>query len=266
MLRGQFSHAYSLAAACGLALSAISPASAQPPQQPATGTILGRVIDSKTSALLKNCQARLRGPVRVVYSDSTGTFRIDDLPAGHYWLDLRVSFYEPQLIPVTVDEGTASRIKVRMVQNSHQAFVEIPRRDPTPIPPPPAIRGGVLVVTVRDTTGHRVAGVTVRIEGTDSRGLTDSTGVCRIARILPGRREVVVGSVVHLDVRKSVEFAPDRETRLAETVRIRPHFRGSVIKIARDGSATVDDGGSIYEYSPDGHLLSIGCSILSIGR
>lgn len=90
MIRGQLSYARSLAAACALALAATSPASAQAPQEPATGAILGHVIDSKTSVPLKNCQARLRGPIRVVYSDSTGAFRIGDLPAGHYWLDLRV--------------------------------------------------------------------------------------------------------------------------------------------------------------------------------
>jgi hypothetical protein len=88
------SHRGALWAAAGLAASLGGVGTARPvaAQQP-NATLLGRLVDRKSQAPVRNAQAALLGSRRTATSDDQGRFALDSLPAGSYVVQVRALGY-----------------------------------------------------------------------------------------------------------------------------------------------------------------------------
>ena len=100
--------------------------------------------------------------------------------------------------------------------------------------------------------------MSVAIDGAGAEGLSDSLGVCRFERVLPGRRRVRAWSLVH-DVRQdTLAIGLNRVVRWNPRMRVQARYLGYKVRLSRNGNVSVDQGDAIYYYGRDGGV-SVGC-------
>lgn len=74
-------------------------------QEPATGRIAGRVFNPATRDYVRSAQVRIEGTERVVETESDGSFRFDDVPAGEVTLTVTYTGYTAAPERLTVAAG-----------------------------------------------------------------------------------------------------------------------------------------------------------------
>jgi TonB-dependent receptor len=77
------------------------------------GSIAGRVTDADTRAI-SGASVRLVGTPLAVRTRDDGTFRIDNVPSGSYTLRVAFLGFAPDTARVSVDEGRAAELQVRL--------------------------------------------------------------------------------------------------------------------------------------------------------
>src|SRR5262245_26598290 len=71
----------------------------------ARGTVAGRVQNVVTGNYLNNARVTLRGTDRVVFTNETGDFLLNDVPAGEIVLEIFHTGLAPMAVAVHVPEG-----------------------------------------------------------------------------------------------------------------------------------------------------------------
>ncbi len=102
---------FGFAAFAALALLAVLPVSAQ---QPATGAIEGRVQNVATGSNLNNARVSIKGTNLVTFTDESGHFRIDGVPAGQPMLRVFFTGLDEQEIAVNVAAGQVAQQEINL--------------------------------------------------------------------------------------------------------------------------------------------------------
>lgn len=83
-------------------------------QATATGSISGRVQNAHNGSYLNNARITVEGTSIVVFTNSFGEFRLEDIPAGTVTLNVFYTGLEPRSIPVTVTAGERAEPVIRL--------------------------------------------------------------------------------------------------------------------------------------------------------
>src|SRR5688572_14928022 len=71
----------------------------------ASGSISGRVQNAVSGNYLNNARVTVRGTDRTVFTDESGTYLINDAPAGEAIIEVFYTGLDPQLITLSVPAG-----------------------------------------------------------------------------------------------------------------------------------------------------------------
>src|SRR5687768_4092245 len=85
------------------------------PAQNATGRITGRVFNPATRDYVRNAQVRIEGTERVVETESDGSFRFDDVPAGEVTLAVTYTGYTAAPERLTLTAGQTAVREINLV-------------------------------------------------------------------------------------------------------------------------------------------------------
>jgi iron complex outermembrane receptor protein len=85
-----------------------------------SGTITGRVTDSKTGQGITHATLLIEGIARGATTNDSGTYRITDVTPGTYTLDVRFLGYVETRRPVTVAAGQSQVVDVALVQSVNE--------------------------------------------------------------------------------------------------------------------------------------------------
>ena len=103
-------------------------------------TLTGRVLDAGTGAAIAGASVDLRPPgaSQVLYGRSTssnaeGAFSFEDVPAGRYEASARKSGYGSATAAVTVDDGAASPIELKLASSAGLTLRIVDARDRRPL-------------------------------------------------------------------------------------------------------------------------------------
>src|SRR6185436_16556323 len=103
-------------------------------------TLTGRVIDASTGAPIANASVDLRPPgtTAVVYgratsSDAEGAFSFEQVPAGRYEAGASKSGYGSATVAVTVDDGGAPPVELKLASSAGLSLRVVDARDQRPL-------------------------------------------------------------------------------------------------------------------------------------
>jgi hypothetical protein len=109
----------SLRRACALALAGlallVAPLAAQ---TTSTGSVAGRVQNEATGQYLNNARVTVRGTDLEAFTDDTGSFRLNQVPAGPVVLDVLYSGLDPLQVPLTVAAGQLAERDINLGSRS----------------------------------------------------------------------------------------------------------------------------------------------------
>jgi outer membrane receptor protein involved in Fe transport len=150
------------------------------------GVLEGKVTDASSHAALKDVVVTATSPAvqgeQTVVTDSTGTFRIPELPPGQYELRYEVDGYRPYTRDgIDLRTGTTLRIDAELLPSSVRA------EEVTVIPRPPTV-----------DVGSARSGVTIDSEFTSRIAVAPPTGKGGAARSFEQVAEVAPGT--HTDL------------------------------------------------------------------
>lgn len=77
-----------------------------------TGSITGKVVDSKNQKTLQNVVVSLQNTNFTKLTDLNGVFLFEDIEAGDYLVQIRSNGYVTQLLPISLDEGQLMDLSV----------------------------------------------------------------------------------------------------------------------------------------------------------
>ncbi|MES2694390.1 MAG: carboxypeptidase regulatory-like domain-containing protein, partial [Verrucomicrobiota bacterium] len=98
--------------------AALSPASAGPMASGATGDVTGRIKNMATGAYLNNARVAVSGTRLLVFTDDTGTFRINGVPSGAVSLAIFYTGLDPQVVNVQVEPGQTTERNIELTSAS----------------------------------------------------------------------------------------------------------------------------------------------------
>lgn len=85
--------------------------------QEGTGSLAGRVLDDSTRTPLFGARVLLLGTKYAAGTDETGRFRLAEVPAGPYVLQVRYIGYETVSLPISLAPGQALQLDVSLVSS-----------------------------------------------------------------------------------------------------------------------------------------------------
>jgi TonB-dependent receptor len=85
-----------------------------------SGAVAGTVSNQKTRQFLKNAVVTVSGTNLSALTDSDGTFRIDDVPAGVHEVTITYTGLEPETRPVTISRGETARLNVGLKSDIYE--------------------------------------------------------------------------------------------------------------------------------------------------
>ncbi len=92
-----------------------------PEQGIAGGAVRGRVLNTDSGQYVRNAELRIAGTPNVVYSDQSGAFRLNGVPAGEVVLVARYTGLEESRVTVTVAKGEVATVEVSLKAPSYAA-------------------------------------------------------------------------------------------------------------------------------------------------
>jgi iron complex outermembrane recepter protein len=98
----------------GVIVAALLPLCA-PAQPVSTGTATGRVYNPRTHEFVRNAEVRIEGSDRVTYTESDGSYRLDNIPAGNVTLAVTYTGYERSTVPLTISAGMTATHDINLV-------------------------------------------------------------------------------------------------------------------------------------------------------
>ena len=102
------------AAVSAVALLAIAPCHAQQPDSTnGTGSVLGRVVDSASHAVV-GALVSIDSVPRTVATNDSGSFRLDSVPVGEHLLWIRQIGFQPEAFHIGVQRHSAKAVLVRV--------------------------------------------------------------------------------------------------------------------------------------------------------
>jgi hypothetical protein len=141
---------------------------APPPPPPAGGKITGTVVDSVTRQPLGGVAVALNSnPLSNATTDGTGSFTLNDVPAGSQWVSFTLNGYADKSASATVVVNAVAGLGTIPMVSSYST--------------------GTIQGTVTDTTGNPVSGAIVTVGGAWSGGITTGDdGSFTFAFVTPG--------------------------------------------------------------------------------
>ncbi|MCX7785730.1 MAG: carboxypeptidase-like regulatory domain-containing protein [candidate division WOR-3 bacterium] len=151
------------------------------------GSISGIVTDSVTGLPIFRAKVMAHGPVnccRMAYTDSSGAYTINNLPAGSYQVNAAAMQYRPKMYPTPV----------QVVAGQNTPDINFALAPITPPPPPPPQNPGAISGVVTDSaTGLPIANAQVnacRPGSCGGRAFTDANGFYTINNLSAGDYQV----------------------------------------------------------------------------
>src|SRR6186997_3019425 len=83
----------------------LAPIGAATPSPGASGNISGRIVNNVTGQYLNNARVVVQGSDQVVFTDSSGSYRLARVPAGPIVLEVFFTGLDPQQVSVVVPAG-----------------------------------------------------------------------------------------------------------------------------------------------------------------
>jgi outer membrane receptor for ferrienterochelin and colicins len=83
-----------------------------------TGSVSGKITDKETNEVLPGATIALKGTTVIVTAKKDGSFRIDKVLPGDYFLSISYVGYETMEVPVTVSEGDSLMVNVGLPQDT----------------------------------------------------------------------------------------------------------------------------------------------------
>ncbi len=164
-----------------LLLACESPAAASA-AEPASASLSGRVSYATTGQYLNNARVSVRGTNLIAFTDETGTYRLDHVPAGTVVLEVFYTGFELQQVTVTPAPGTAAEKDIALAA---------PTRARTP--GEVVTLGSFVVSDSREMDGaaiaineQRFAPNIVNVVAADEFGLVPDGNIGEFLKLLPG--------------------------------------------------------------------------------
>ncbi len=248
-----------------LTLVTLAPVPILAAQQPASGRIVGHVVDAANGGPIPGAQVTVVGTVITAITDWSGRYALNNVPAGSYTVSVRTIGYTPKTVSdVTVPEGGAVPLDVTLVASAVEvAAVEVTaemergsvaqalneQRNATGIVS--AVTAEQIKKSPDSDAGQavqRVSGVTVQdgryvfVRGLGERYTTTSLNNARIPSPEPERKVVPLDlfpSGVLEAITTSKTFTPDQPGDFSGAqvnLRTREFDMGRVLRLAVSGS------------------------------
>lgn len=100
-----------------------APACAEPPLSAPIGSIVGTVVDAANGIPLPGVRVTIVGTTRETVTDSTGRFKFDSVPGGHYKLSLTRTDYQPAVSEQIAVGGATVNATLSMHRGNGQLSV-----------------------------------------------------------------------------------------------------------------------------------------------
>jgi iron complex outermembrane recepter protein len=168
-----------LAAVVGVLVSCGCPAVAF---AQSTGSISGRVQNEATGQYLTNARVTVQGTDRAVFTDETGTFRLNDVPTGAVTLDAFYSGLDPVQVPVNVPAGQSVQRDIGLTNKAlYGEKLAVVKLDPFVLESSKVREGEALA-----TNEQRFAANIKNVVTTDAYGDVIEGNVAEFMKNLPG--------------------------------------------------------------------------------
>jgi hypothetical protein len=179
--------------------------------------LTGLVFDSTRAVPLAGAEVFLIGTGYFAVTNDDGRFFIPDLPPGGYAVSFRHERLEqlgylPEARVITLSAGAPLDVLLRIPRDLPGSGLA---RAPVAAPVGVAGGGGVLIGEVMDaTSGRRIQGATLHIEGSEIRNVTDARGRFVLFGVPAGVRELNVEMLGYARRSERVTVVPGRTLEL----------------------------------------------------
>jgi TonB-dependent receptor len=148
----------------------------------ATGTISGRVQNTATGQYLNNARVTVRGTDLVAFTDESGSYRLDHVPAGALVLEVFYTGMEPHPVPVQLAPAAALERDIGLATGARfRHDKEVVKLDSLVVSASREMDGAALAINEQ-----RFAPNVVNVVAADEYGIVPDGNIGEFLKMLPG--------------------------------------------------------------------------------